>query len=36
VIGSDEKTLTGEEIEQVANGVLKRIVKSTGAEIRTN
>ena len=36
VIGSDEKTLTGDEIEQVANSVLKRIVKSTGAEIRTN
>ena len=35
VIGSDEKTLTGDEIEQVANGVLKRIAKSTGAEIRT-
>ncbi len=36
LIGSNEKTLTGEEIEQVANSVLKRIVKSTGAEIRTN
>ena len=36
VIGSDEKTLTGAEIEQVANSALKRIVKSTGAEIRTN
>lgn len=36
VIGSDQKTLTGEEIEQVANSVLKRIAKSTGAEIRTN
>ena len=36
VIGSDEKTLTGDEIEQVANSVLKRIVKGTGAEIRTN
>ena len=36
VIGSQEKTLTGAEIEQVANSVLKRIVKSTGAEIRTN
>ena len=36
VIGSDEKTLTGTEIEQVANSALKRIVKSTGAEIRTN
>jgi len=36
VIGSGERTLTGEEIEQVAAGVLKRIAKSTGAEIRTN
>ena len=36
VIGSAEKTLTGEEIEQVANSVLKRIAKTTGAEIRTN
>ena len=35
VIGSDEKTLTGEEIEQVANSVLKRMVKAIGAEIRT-
>ncbi len=35
VIGSNEKTLTGEEIEKVANGVLKRLSKSTGAEIRT-
>ena len=35
VIGSDEKTLTGEEIEQIANSVLKRIVKTTGAEIRS-
>ncbi len=36
IIGSGEKTLTGEEIEQVANSVLKRIAKGTGAEIRTN
>ena len=34
VIGSDEKTLTGTEIEQVANSVLKRISKTLGAEIR--
>ena len=34
VIGSAEKTLTGAEIEQVANGVLKRISKTLGAEIR--
>ena len=36
VIGSNEKTLTGDEIEQVANSVLKRISKNMGAEIRTN
>jgi len=35
VIGSNEKTLTGEEIEKVANSVQKRISKSTGAEIRS-
>ena len=35
VISSDEKTLTGPEIEQVANSVLKRISKTLGAEIRT-
>ena len=35
VIGSDSKTLTGEEIEQVANSVMKRISKTVGAEIRT-
>jgi len=34
VIGSDEKTLTGDEIEQVANSVLKRLTKTIGAEIR--
>jgi phenylalanyl-tRNA synthetase beta chain len=36
VIGSGEKTLTGDEIEQVANSVLKRLTKTIGAEIRTN
>ncbi len=36
VIGSDEKTLTSQEIEQVANSVLKRLAKTVGAEIRTN
>ena len=36
VIGSNEKTLTGDEIEQVANSVLKRLAKNIGAEIRTN
>ena len=35
VIGSDEKTLTGAEIEQVANGVLKKLSKNIGAEIRS-
>ena len=35
VISSNEKTLTGPEIEQVANSVLKRISKTLGAEIRT-
>jgi len=34
VIGSDEKTLTGAEIEQVANSVLKRLSKNISAEIR--
>ena len=36
VIGSNEKTLTGDEIEQVANSILKRLAKTIGAEIRTN
>ena len=36
VIGSGEKTLTGDEIEQVANSVLKRLAKGIGAEVRTN
>ena len=36
VIGSTEKTLTGDEIEQVANSVLKRLVKNVGAETRAN
>ena len=35
VIGSNEKTLTGQEIEQVANSVLKRLSKTVNAEIRT-
>ena len=35
VISSNEKTLTGPEIEQVANSVLKRISKTLGAEIRS-
>ena len=36
VIGSGEKTLTGAEIEQVANSILKRLSKTIGADIRTN
>ena len=35
MIGSDEKTLTGSEIEQVAGGVLKKLSKNIGADIRT-
>ena len=34
VIGSDEKTLTGEEIETVANSVVKKLQKNLGADIR--
>ena len=34
VIGSDEKTLTGEEIESVANSVIKKLTKNIGAEVR--
>ena len=34
VIGSDEKTLTGEEIEAVANSVVKKLQKNLGADIR--
>ena len=32
--GAFEKTLTGQEIEQVANSVLKKLTKTIGAEIR--
>ena len=35
VIGSGEKTLTGAEIEQVANSVVKKLTKNLGAEVRT-
>ena len=35
LIGSDEKTLTGAEIEAVANSALKKLNKSIGADIRT-
>jgi phenylalanyl-tRNA synthetase beta chain len=34
VIGASEKTLTGDEIEQVANSIIKRLSKTIGAEIR--
>ena len=34
-IGSDEKTLTSQEIEQAANQVMKRLGKKMGAELRT-
>ena len=35
VIGSAEKTLTGAEIESVANSVIKKLTKGIGADIRT-
>ena len=34
VIGSNEKTLTGQEIEEEANRVAKRLAKKIGAEVR--
>jgi phenylalanyl-tRNA synthetase beta chain len=34
VIGSDEKTLTGAEIEALANAIIKRLGKTIGAEVR--
>ena len=34
-IGSTEKTLTSEEIETAANGVMKQLSKKMGAELRT-
>ena len=36
VIGSGEKTLTGDEIEAVAKSVMKKLAKTIGADIRTN
>jgi phenylalanyl-tRNA synthetase beta chain len=33
-VGSDEKTLTSAEIEEVANGVMKKLQKTFGAERR--
>ena len=35
VIGSDEKTLTGEEIEAVAKSTIKKLSKTIGVDIRT-
>lgn len=35
IIGSDEKTLTGEEIESVANSVMRKITHTIGADIRS-
>ena len=35
VIGSNEKTLTGAEIEEVANAVMRKITHVIGAEIRS-
>ena len=34
VIGSGEKTLTGSEIEAVANSVIKKLTKNIGADVR--
>ena len=34
VIGSDEKTLTGDEIEQVAKSAIKKLTKTIGADVR--
>ena len=34
-IGSKEKTLTSAEIEDVANGVINKLVKRFGAELRS-
>ena len=34
VIGSDQKTLTGQEIEEVANSAVKKLAKGVNAEIR--
>jgi phenylalanyl-tRNA synthetase beta chain len=35
VIGSDEKTLTGPEIEAVASSVVKKLSKTIGIDVRT-
>ena len=34
-IGSDEKTLTSQEIESTANQIMKKLSKMMGAELRT-
>lgn len=34
VIGSNEKTLTGDEIEAVAKSAIKKLTKSIGADVR--
>ena len=35
IIGSNEKTLTGEEIENVANSVMRKIAHTLGADVRS-
>ena len=35
VIGSDEKTLTSNDIDSVANSVMKKLTKQLGVEFRT-
>ena len=35
VIGSNEKTLTSAEIDQVANSAIKKLSKTLGADIRS-
>jgi phenylalanyl-tRNA synthetase beta chain len=34
VIGSCDKTLTGQEIEEVANSAIKKLTKKLGADVR--
>ena len=34
VIGSNEKTLTGDEIESVAKSAIKKLTKVIGADVR--
>ena len=34
-IGSEEKTLTSQEIENAANQVMKKLEKKMGAQLRT-